>query len=133
MTFVNDPIADFLIRIKNAGLVGKTSIEVPYSKMKHAIAEALERAGFISGVEKEGKGVNKTLIVKLSYTESGVAKIKDVKRVSKPGRRLYRKLKEIFPVRYGRGVAMYTTPLGVLTDKEAREKKVGGEILFEIY
>ncbi len=133
MTFVNDPIADFLIRIKNAGMVGKPSIKVPYSKMKHAIAEALERSGFVNKVEKEGKGVKKTLIIELSYTESGTPKVKDVKRVSKPGRRLYRKLNEIYPVRYGKGIAMYTTPLGVLTDKEAKEKKVGGEILFEIY
>ncbi len=133
MTFVNDPIADLLIRIKNAGAVRKEEVKVPYSKHKHAIADALLRAGFVAGVEKEGKGVKKVLKIRLAYTEKGLPKIKEVKRISKPGRRMYRKAKEIYPVKYGYGLAVLSTPKGVLTDQEARKENVGGEILFELF
>lgn len=133
MTYTTDPIADFLIRIKNAGAVKKESVEIPYSKFKHAIAEVLKKRGFIEDVEKEGRGTKKVLVIKLAYTELGNPKIAEVKRVSKPGRRMYRKAKEIFPVRYGKGMAVYSTPEGVLDELDARKKGVGGEILFEIY
>ncbi len=133
MTYTNDPIADLIVRIKNAGAVGKDSLKVPYSKLKHAIADTLLRVGFVSAVEKEGKGVNKVLNIKIAYLESGKAKISEFKRISKPGRRMYRKSKEIFPVRYGKGIAVYSTPKGILTDSEAKKENVGGEILFEIY
>ncbi len=133
MTFVNDPIADLIVRIKNAGAVGKETVRVPYSKMKHAIAETLLRSGFVAGVEKEGKGVKKSLIIKLAYTEKGTPRIRNFKRVSKPGRRLYRSVKEIFPVRYGKGVAVFSTPKGILSGEEARKENAGGEILFEIF
>lgn len=133
MTFTTDPIADFIVRIKNAGAVKKEAISVPYSKMKAAIADALLRAGFIAGVEKEGKGIKKTLNIKIAYTENALPKIEYFKRVSKPGRRMYKSVKEIYPVRHGKGLAVLSTPKGVLSGEEARKENVGGEILFEVF
>ena len=133
MTFVNDPIADLVVRIKNAGAVKKDTVSVPYSKLKHAVAEALLRAGFVSAVEKEGKGVKKRLNIKIAYTEKGQPKIEAFKRISKPGRRMYRAVKEIYPVKYGRGLAVLSTPKGILSGEEAKKENVGGEILFEVF
>ncbi|MDP2650246.1 MAG: 30S ribosomal protein S8 [bacterium] len=130
---VGDPIGDFIIRLKNAGAVGRESVSVPYSQMKMAVAEVLKSEGFVKAVEKRGKKVRKTIHVDLLYKENGTPRIADVKRVSKPGRRMYRGAKQIFPVRYGKGMLVLSTPKGILTDKEARKERVGGEALFEIY
>ncbi len=131
---VNDPISDLIIRIKNAGKVGKAEVTVPYSKLKAAIADTISKAGFVGKVEKGGKGIAKTLTIELLYLNaSGSPKITDVKRVSKPGRRLYKGVKHIFPVRYGKGAAIYSTPKGILTDEQARKESVGGEELFKIW
>ncbi len=130
---VNDPISDLIIRIKNAGKVGKTEVTVPYSKLKAAIADTISKAGFIGKVEKSGKGITKTLTIELLYNPSGSPRVTDVKRVSKPGRRLYKGVKHIFPVRYGNGAAIYSTPKGILTDEQARKESVGGEELFKIW
>ncbi len=81
---VGDPIADLIIRIKNAGNVGKGVVEVPYSKFKASVAEALSGAGFVGSVEKDGKGVKKTLTIELLYSNTGEPRISDVKRISKP-------------------------------------------------
>ena len=130
---VNDPISDLIIRIKNAGNVGKPSIKVPFSKFKMAVADTLSRVGFVGEVGKEGKGVDKVLTIELLYKSDGAPRIMDVKRISKPGRRLYKGIKHIFPVRYGKGAAIFSTPNGVLTDTEARKAQVGGEELFRIW
>ena len=130
---VGDTIGDFIVRLKNAGATGKTSVSVPYSAFKMAIAEKLKDAGFVKAIEKKGKKVRKTLDVVLKYDESGAHVISDVKRISKPGRRMYKSVIEIHPIRYGRGALILSTPKGVLTDKEARKEKVGGEALFEIW
>lgn len=130
---VNDTIGDFIIRLKNAGFVKKTSVSVPYSALKHAIAEKLQDAGFVKAIEKKGKKAHKTLDVVLKYGEEGAPAIQGVKRISKPGRRLYRSAREIMPVRYGHGVLVLSTPNGIKTGSEARKEKVGGEALFEIW
>ena len=130
---ISDPVGDFVIRLKNAGAVKKASVSVPYSSFKLAIAEKLKDAGFIKLVEKKGKKVRKTLDVVLKYDKSGVAVIQGVKRISKPGRRIYRSVREIMPVRYGHGSLILATPKGILTGKEARQSQVGGEALFEIW
>lgn len=130
---VNDPIGDFVIRLKNAGAVKATTVSVPHSAFKFAIAEKLKEAGFIKSVEKKGKKVRKTLDVVLKYDEAGMHVIHGVKRISKPGRRMYRNAREVVPVRYGSGILMLSTPKGVITDKEARKAKVGGEALFEMW
>ncbi len=130
---ITDPIGDFIIRLKNAGAVKHESVTLPYSKLKAAIAKVLEKAGYIASVNKSGKKTNKTLTVELLYKKDGSTRISEVKRISKPGRRIYRSLKEIFPVRYGKGSTILSTSKGIMTDKEAREKKLGGEALFEIW
>ncbi|MDO8514282.1 MAG: 30S ribosomal protein S8 [bacterium] len=130
---VNDPIGDFIISLKNAGAIKKTSVSVPYSAFKMAVAEKLKDAGYVAGVEKKGKKVRKTLDVVLKYNAEGEHAINGVKRISKPGRRMYKSTREILPVRYGHGALVLSTPRGVMTDKEARKEKVGGEALFEIW
>jgi len=128
-----DVIGDFLVRLKNAASVKKLSVSVPYSVLKHAIAEKLKETGYVSAIEKKGKKVRKTLDVALKYDETGHAIITNVRRISKPGRRVYRSAGEIVPVRYGRGNLILSTQKGILTGKEARKENVGGEALFEIW
>lgn len=129
---VSDTIGDFIIRLKNAGAVGHQSVSVPYSKLKQAIAEKLVAAGYLATVDVKGKDVKKTLEVTLRY-DGKHSSISGVKRVSKPGRRLYSKVTEIYPVKFGKGHLILSTPRGILTDTEARENKVGGEQLFQIW
>ncbi len=130
---VTDPVADFINRLVNAGAIGHATVSLPYSNFKLAIAEKLQQIGYLKAVEKKGKKIKKTLDVTLLYTPTGEAKIQGVKRVSKPGRRLYVSVNEIRPVRYGHGIMIMSTPKGIKTDKEARKEKVGGETLFQIW
>lgn len=130
---VSDTIGDFIIRLKNAGAVKKESVSVPFSALKLAVAEKLRDAGFVKSIDKKGKKVRKTLDVVLKYDAEGIHVIHGVKRISKPGRRMYRSVSEIMPVRYGHGVLVLSTPKGILTGKEARKENVGGEALFEIW
>lgn len=130
---VTDPVADFITRLTNAGAVGHKTVSLPFSMFKLAIAEKLKDAGYLGGVEKKGKKVRKTLDVILKYDEAGKPVINGVKRISKPGRRLYKSANEIMPVRYGHGALVLSTPKGVMTDKEARKAGIGGEALFEIW
>ena len=130
---VNDPVGDFIVRLANASAVNKEIVSVPFSNFKLAIAEKLKEIGYISSLEKKGKKVKKTIEITLKYSESGDAAIQGVKRVSKPGRRLYRSVLEVHPVKYGHGALILTTPKGIKTDAEARKEKVGGEALFKIW
>lgn len=130
---MSDTVGDFLVRLKNASAVKKHTLSIPYSAFKHAIAEKLKDAGYIQSIEKKGKKVRKTLDVTLKYDEAGKPAIRGMKRVSKPGRRLYRSVREIIPVRYGHGNLFLSTPKGILTGKEAKKEKIGGEALFEIW
>ena len=125
---VNDPIADFLVRLQNASMVGHSYVTLPYSSIKNAIAKILEREGYLANVAKK----NNALVVGLSYTE-GKPAIQGVKRISKPSRRMYMGVREVKPVKRGHGLLVLSTPLGVVSGKEAREKRVGGEVLFEIW
>ena len=130
---VNDPIGDFIIRLTNAGAINKPTVSVPFSNLKMAVAEKLMQSGFIGAVEKKGKKVKKTLDIVLKYDAAGKAVINGVKRISKPGRRMYKSVLEIAPVRYGKGALILSTPQGIMTDKEAKKAKVGGEAMFEIW
>jgi len=129
---VGDPISDLIIRIKNAGMVGKGEVLVPYSKLRHAVVSKLKENGFIADVETRGKKVRKSLAISLKYNE-GAHVVSGVKRISKPGRRLYIKAANIHPVKFGKGKRILSTPQGVLTGEEAREQNVGGEELFIIW
>jgi small subunit ribosomal protein S8 len=129
---VNDPIADLIQRLKGGSMVKKETISMPYSNLKYAIAEKLRERGFVKGVEKKGK-TKKTLEVSLMYTHNGQPKIHDVKRISKPGRRLYTHAKEVVTVKHGHGLMVLSTPKGILTGDEARKQNIGGETLFSIW
>jgi small subunit ribosomal protein S8 len=129
---VGDTIGDFIIRLKNAGAVGKTEVSLPYSKLKHAVADKLVAAGYIESAKQEGKKVQKNLVVTLKY-ENGKHYISGVKRVSKPGRRLYTKVADIHKVKFGQGHMILSTPAGILTNDEAKAQNVGGEQLFIIW
>ena len=130
---VSDTVGDFIIQLKNAGAVSKSEVLLPYSKLKHAIATKLKEAGYVADVATEGKDVSKKLSVTLKYDAAGSHHIRGVKRVSKPGRRLYTKVSEIHPVKFGKGNLILSTPAGILTDEEARNAQVGGEQLFIIW
>ena len=130
---VGDPLANFIISIKNAGVVGKESIAVPFSKMKHSIAVVLNKEGFVGEVGKKGEGVKKVLTVVLLYDKEGKPKIKDVARVSKFSKRIYIGSKEIKSVRGGTGLLVLSTPKGIMSGKEARKQNVGGEVLFKAW
>ena len=129
----NDPVADLINRLSNAGAVKHAVVSVPFSNLKMAIAEKLKDAGYVSAFEKKGKKVKKTLDITLKYDAQGNHVIHGVKRISKPGRRLYKSVLEINPVRYGHGALILTTPKGIMTDKEAKKQKLGGEAMFEIW
>ncbi len=129
---VTDSISDFIIQLKNASSARKQSFSVPHSKFKAAIAEVLEKEGFIKSANKKGKKVIKTLEIELVY-ENGAPKVNDVKRVSKISKRLYYGVDQIRSVRQGFGRLILSTPKGILTDREAKKAKVGGEPLFKIW
>ncbi|MDA8596817.1 30S ribosomal protein S8 [Candidatus Pacebacteria bacterium] len=129
---VSDTVGDFIIQLKNAGMVGKGVVSLPYSKLKHSIAQKLSDAGYVDAVEVNDKQQFKTLEVTLKYDDKA-HHINGVKRVSKPGRRLYKKVGEIYPVKFGKGHTILSTPAGILTGEEARKQNVGGEELFIIW
>jgi len=129
---VTDPISDFMIQLKNGGAARRGAVIVPASNVKQAIAETLVRSGWLKSVVKRGKKVKKFLACELVYA-AGAPKIVAVRRISKPSRRVYAGAGQVRPVRQGFGLAVLSTPKGVLTDKEARAAKAGGEVLFEIY
>ncbi|MFA5876769.1 30S ribosomal protein S8 [Patescibacteria group bacterium] len=130
---ITDPIGDFIVRLKNATAVRKASVAVPFSKLKLAVALALRKSGYLGEVSEEGSGIHKTLVVELLYDAEGLPRINGVKRISKPGRRLYAKAREVFPVKYGKGLMVLSTPQGIVTDREARQNRLGGETLFKIW
>jgi small subunit ribosomal protein S8 len=129
---MTDPISDMLNRIRNAQAVLKETVDIPFSDLKHEIAKILEKKGFVAKVEKKGKKVRRTVEVTLKYDAKQPA-ISGLKRISKPGQRIYKNAKEIKPVKGGYGMAVISTSKGLMTDKEARKKKLGGEIICEIW
>ena len=132
---VTDRIGDFIIRLQNAAMVGKREVSMPYSTHLVAIAKKLKELGFVDSVdvkEKEGS-VAKDIVVTLAYNERGVSKLRGVKRISKPGRRLYAPRTAVHKVNGGTGARILSSSSGIITDAEARKMRVGGEELFEIW
>ncbi len=127
-----DPISNMIVMIKNASDSRKESVVFPYSKIKVAILELLQKEGYIKSFGKKGKKVIKFIEVVLSY-DGKEGRINGVKRVSKTSKRVYFGTKEIKKVKNGVGSLIMSTPKGIMTDKMAREAKVGGEALFEIW
>ncbi len=130
---MNDPIGDFIIRIKNAGSVKKASFTVPFSKVKLAIAELLSDKGYLGAVTKKTKGNSKYLNIELLYTENGKPRVSGVKRISKPSRRMYEGAKNIKRFRKGFGLSVFSTPKGIMADIDAKKSNIGGEFLFNIW
>ena len=129
---MTDPITDMLNQIKNAQAVGKTEVLIPLSKIKNEIAAILSKEGFLGEVKKATKGKLKVLKIALKY-ENEVPAIAGFKRVSKPGQRIYEGFSEIKKVRGGYGISIVSTPKGLMTNKEARKQKLGGEVLLQIW
>jgi len=133
---VTDRVGDFIIRLQNAAAIGKSDVVVPYSSHVLSIAKKLKELGFVTSVTVKAKGdspVKKEFVVSLAYNEKGQPRLRGVKRVSKPGRRMYVQHTDAHKVKGGTGVGIISTPLGVISDSEARKSRVGGENLFEIW
>ncbi|GHS85310.1 30S ribosomal protein S8 [Cellulomonas hominis] len=130
---MTDPIADFLTRLRNANSAHHDSVSIPYSKLKSHIAEILQAEGYIAGWTVEDARVGKNLIVELKYGPSRERSLAGIKRVSKPGLRVYAKSTNLPRVLGGLGVAILSTSSGLLTDKQAAKKGVGGEVLAYVW
>jgi small subunit ribosomal protein S8 len=130
---MTDPVADLLTRIRNAHLAKHDRLDVPASKLKAEICRVMKESGFVEDFRVIDNEPQNTLRVYLRYSDEGQPAIQHVHRVSKPGRRVYRKAEAMKPVRNGLGVGIVSTSQGVLTDAEARQRRVGGEVLCEIW
>lgn len=130
---MTDPVADLLTRIRNALLAKHDRLDVPTSKLKRNIVALLKAEGYIEDFEIIENKPQDTLRVFLRYSQQGVPAMRRVSRVSKPGRRVYRGADDIKPVLNGLGTAIVSTSKGLLTDRQAREMRVGGEILCELW
>ena len=130
---MTDPVADLLTRLRNANSAYHEQVSLPSSKLKTHIAEILEREGYIAGWTTEKARVGQTLTLALKYGPNRERSISGIKRVSKPGLRVYAKSTEIPQVHGGLGVAILSTSSGLLTDKEAKKKGVGGEVLAYVW
>ena len=125
---MTDPIADMLTRIRNGQKARMLSVSMPASKAKEAVAKVLQDEGYITSYSTEGEGAASTLSVELKYFD-GVPVIERIQRASKPGLRIYRGQKDLPKVLGGLGVAIVSTSAGVMSDRQAREKGIGGEVL----
>jgi len=130
---MSDPIADFLTRIRNAGIVYHDKVEVPASNVKKAIAEILKEEGFIKDVEYISDNKQGIIRLYLKYVPNRERVITGLKRISRPGRRVYAKKDEVPKVLGGLGIAIISTSKGVMTDKQARKEGLGGEVICYIW
>lgn len=130
---INDPIGDMLTRIRNAQMRGMNRALTPASKLRQRVLDVLEAEGYIRGYTRVEHAGNKAdLEIELKYFD-GSPVIQTIKRISKPGRRVYSSVKEIVPVQNGLGISILSTPKGVMSDTVAREHNVGGEVLCQVY
>ncbi|MEX0867896.1 MAG: 30S ribosomal protein S8 [Pirellulales bacterium] len=130
---MTDPIADMLTRIRNAVRVERPHVDMPLSKVKRGVAEVLKREGYIWDYSESEEGPFRHLHLDLKYGPNGERVIQHLKRVSKPGRRIYSKATDLRPVLNGMGIKIISTSRGVISDREARERKLGGEVLCEVW
>ena len=127
-----DPIADMLTRIRNAINVRKSEVRLPHSKVKQSVAELLKASNFVDDVKVEGDGIAKELVITING-EGSNARITEIARLSKPGRRYYVRSQEIPTVKRGRGVVIVSTSKGMMTGEQAKAQKVGGELICKVY
>jgi small subunit ribosomal protein S8 len=132
---MTDPLADMLTRIRNAVRIERPMVEMPLSKVKRGVAEVLKREGYIwDWREEDGQDTpGKQLFIDLKYGPNGERVIRHIKRVSKPGRRVYSRSTDLKPILNGLGISIISTSRGVISDREARQKKLGGEVLCELW
>jgi small subunit ribosomal protein S8 len=143
---MTDPVTDMLSAIKNAQAVQKTSVKIPWSDLKFRIAKILEDKGFVGEIKKKGRKTKKYIDIDLKYEtkeyeiEKAINPIKVMKpmirgarRISKPGQRIYKGTRNLKPIKGGFGISIISTPQGLMTDREARKRKLGGEVLCEIW
>jgi len=130
---INDPLGDMITRIRNGQAARLTSINSPASKLRANVLEVLKREGYIRGYSVQQKaGSGNEINIELKYSE-GKPVIQEIKRISKPGRRVYSQIKSVGRVYNGLGISILSTPRGVLSDREAREANVGGEVLCRVF
>ena len=129
---LTDPIADMLTRIRNANAAKHATVAVPFSRIKESIANILKNEGYIVDYEIKEEGANKDIVVTLKFVD-GEEVVKGLRRISKPGRRVYSSVENLPKVLGGLGIAIVSTPKGVLTDKECRKHSVGGEVLCYVW
>jgi small subunit ribosomal protein S8 len=127
---MTDPIADMLTRIRNSASAKRVEVLIPFSKVKFTIAKIMEKMGYLDGIAVNEEA--RSFTVKLRYRGNTTA-FENIRRVSKPGRRVYAKTDELKTVRSGNGIAIISTSQGLMTNLEARDRKLGGEIICEIY
>ena len=130
---MTDPIADMLTRIRNAVRVERPHVTMPLSKVKRGLAEVLKREGYIWGWQEVESEPVAELKLELKYGPNGERVIRHIRRVSKPGRRVYRRADGLRPVLNGLGISIISTSRGVISDREARQRKLGGEVLCELW
>ena len=127
-----DPIADMLNQIKNAQMVSKETVSLPFSNFKYELAQILEKNHFIEGTEKKGRGVKRILEIGLKY-QGGEPLISDFKKISRPGQRIFLPAKKIKSTKKGRGMVVISTSRGLMSALEAKRNKLGGEVICEIW
>ena len=127
-----DTISNFINTLKIASRGGKTSFEFPATRLINAIADALQVNGYLAGVTKKGKR-KEILLLSLVPPSAGAPKVRAANRISRLGKRVYRSARELHPIRNGFGMALLSTPKGILSDRDARKENAGGEVLFEIW
>jgi small subunit ribosomal protein S8 len=130
---MTDPIADMLTRIRNAVRVERPLVEIPVSKVKRGVAEVLKREGYIWDWEEVNDKPSNQLRVHLKYGPNGERVIRRIRRISKPGCRVYSGVTDLKPILGGLGISIISTSRGVISDREARQRKLGGEILCEVW
>ena len=130
---VTDPISDMITQVRNASRVGKPQVVVSFSNLKLALANILKKEGYLKNVARNSRFSRNYITLDIAYDDKGQSKILEIERVSKPSRRIYRKADEIHSVRQGRGVSIISTPKGLLTDKEARLARLGGELMCKVW
>lgn len=132
---VTDTVADCLSRIRNAAMAGHEEVKIPHSLLKERLVEILVKEGYLKGqsIETGSSKAKKWIVARIRYKASGEPSITSIKRVSRPGQRVYRKTPDKMLVRSGFGFQILSTSKGVLSEKDAMEKKVGGEVLAEVY
>lgn len=130
---MTDPIADMLSRLRNASLARLDKAEMPASKLKERVADILKQEGYIADYRLEENGPQKKLVVVMKYSRERSAAIAGLRRVSRPGRRMYVSHNDIPVVQNGLGIAILSTSHGVMTDKSARDARIGGELMCEVW